>query len=176
MCPRATGALLLSYPTDLLRIFWPIFFVVTARQDPFLKSRNFKKTVLTATKAVTNTIASSVATSRVSSSSVEEARPPWEASGVSAGDQQVSERVWWFVCVQITREERRGSLVHPRPFKLVTLLHATCACFIPQQHSVWRELAPSETCSCAPELVPLEKYDVFTTVGTNILWAFRQRL
>lgn len=67
------------------------FFVVTVRQDPFLKSRDFKKTVLKATKAVANTITSSAATSRVSSSTtstVKEARPPWEGSGGSAGDQQ----------------------------------------------------------------------------------------
>lgn len=77
---------------DLLRIFWPIFFVVTSRQDPFLKPRNLKKTVLKATKAVTNVIAPTTGTSRGPSrttSTVEEVLPAWESSGVSADNEQV---------------------------------------------------------------------------------------
>lgn len=47
--------------SDLLLIFWPIFFVAAARQDPHLKVRNFRKSVVRGSqhaRRITSTVTS----------------------------------------------------------------------------------------------------------------------
>lgn len=69
------------------------------RQDPSLKHRNLKKTVVKAAETAMNVPASvaGVVTRRFSANATpadEENLPAYERPGASSGDRQVSEGVW----------------------------------------------------------------------------------
>lgn len=74
--------------------------MVTARQDPFLKPRNFKRSVAKAAETAMNVPASvaSAVTRRLSTNAMseeDEERPAWDRPGHSSHHpHQVSERVW----------------------------------------------------------------------------------
>lgn len=71
---------------DLLLILWPIFFVTASRQEPHLKVRNFKKSVVRGSERAVSSIGVSLprplrrmSSGRLNFSSVEEERAPaWD--------------------------------------------------------------------------------------------------
>lgn len=85
--------------TDLLAIFWPIFFVMTSRQDPFLKTRNFKKSVAKATETAMNVpafVACAVTRRKFTANCTSEGNekiPDWDHPGDSSGNQHVSKNI-----------------------------------------------------------------------------------
>ena len=93
---------------DLPLLLWPVFFIAAAREDPYLKGRNFRKSVARGSERVVglskpvlrpaslrhrgglSTSSGGLSPTRRTTADAEVERPQWDTADASAREQGVS--------------------------------------------------------------------------------------